>query len=263
MAFPVILEYSSVPTGFTIDPHVKLLNERIVRRAKARGLDALVYAPHFTRVPAIQERAERFSDDDLLIIPGREVFAGTWRNRKHVLAIGLSDPVPDFITLEGAMEAFDQQGAAVLVPHPDFMTVSLDEADIERFADRIHALETYNPKHLTSHNRRAQVLCNRFDQPAFASSYAHLTGSVGEVWTSMNDVELSESGIVEAFIDGVDRKTGHRTGTTHQLRCLAEFGHLFVENTWQKFDRVVLSGQEPTHPRHPAYEGRFDEVACY
>lgn len=252
-----------MPAGFAIDPHVKVLDERIVRRAKARGLDALVYAPHFTRLPTIQERARRFSDDDLLIIPGREVFTGTWRDRKHVLAIGLTDPVPDFITLDGAMDAFEQQEAAVLVPHPDFMTVSLDEREIERFADRIHALETYNPKHLAVHNRRAQALRNRFDLPAFASSYAHLPGSVGEVWTSMTDVEASEAGLVDAFVDGVARKTGHRTGTGHQLRCLAEFGHLFVENTWQKFDRVLLSGQEATHPRHPAYDGRYDDVACY
>ena len=263
MAFPIILERGAVPGGFTIDPHVKVLDEWVVRRAKTRGLDALVYAPHFTRLPTIQERASRFSDDELLVIPGREVFTGTWRNRKHVLAIGLSDPVPDFITLKGAMDAFDRQGAAVLVPHPDFLTVSLDVQDIERFADRIHAIETYNPKHLDRHNRRAEALRNRFGRPAFASSYAHLPGTVGEVWTSMTDVKASESGIVDAFVDGVARQTGHATGTSHQLRCLAEFGHLFVENSWQKFDRVVLSGREATHPRHPAYEGRFDHVACY
>ncbi|PSP39031.1 metal-dependent phosphoesterase, partial [Halobacteriales archaeon QH_7_65_31] len=35
---------------FRVDPHVKILDERVVRRAKQRGLDAIVYAPHFIRL---------------------------------------------------------------------------------------------------------------------------------------------------------------------------------------------------------------------
>jgi len=38
---------------------------------------------------------------------------------------------------------------------------------------------------------------------------------------------------------------------------------LFYENAWRKTDRVLLSGTEPTHPRHIAYDGRFDDVAVY
>lgn len=249
--------------GLTVDLHVKLLDERVVRRAKARGLDALVYAPHFTRLPTIRERAARFSDDELLVLPGREVFTGDWRNRKHVLGIGLAEPIPDFISLEGTMAALREQCAAVLVPHPDFMTVSLNEADLARYADDVHAIETYNPKHLPRHNRRARQLRDRFDRPPFASSYAHLHGSVGEVWTRFPDLERSEAAIVEAVREGRPRETGRRRGVAHRTRCLGEFAHLVVENSWQKFDRVVLSGTEPTHPRHPAYEGRFDAVASY
>ncbi len=249
--------------GLRVDLHVKVLNDRVVRRAKARRLDALVYAPHFTRLPTIEERAERYSDEELLVLPGREVFTGSWRNRKHVLGIGLSDPIPDFISLEGAMTAMDDQGAAILIPHPDFMTVSLGPADLQRYADEIHAIETYNPKHLPMHNRRARSLRARLDLPDFASSYAHLPGSVGEVWTSFPDVDRSAGGLTEAIIDGRPRTTAHREGWRHRLRCTGEFAHLFVENTWEKFDRVVLSGTEATHPRHPAYGGRFDGVASY
>lgn len=265
MAFPSMDQSSPVmaAAGLTIDPHVKILDDRVVRRAKARGLDGLIYAPHFTRLPAIRERARRYTDEDLLVVPGREVFTGGWWNRKHVLGIGLGEPIPDFISLEGAMAAFRRQGAAVLVPHPDFMTVSLDVEDIDRYADEIHAIETYNPKTLGPHTRRARALQDRFDLPAFASSYAHLPGTVGEVWTRFPDVEPSETAIVDAFLDGAPRETGHLEGLAHRTRCLGEFAHLFVENTWQKFDRVVLSGTEPTHPEHPAYGGEFDAVASY
>ncbi|PSP27587.1 metal-dependent phosphoesterase, partial [Halobacteriales archaeon QH_2_65_14] len=30
-----------------VDPHVKILDDEVVRRAKRAGLDVLVYAPHF------------------------------------------------------------------------------------------------------------------------------------------------------------------------------------------------------------------------
>ena len=192
----------------TIDPHVKILDEGVVARAKARGLDAVVYAPHFTRLQTIRERARRFSDDELLVLPGREIFTGTWRNRKHVLGLGLTEPVPDFITLDGAIDALDRQGAAILVPHPGYLTVSLDAGDIARHADALHGVETYNPKHLPRHNRQARTLRSRFDLPGFASSYAHLPGSVGEVWTTFTGVDRSQGAIVGALIEGYPREIG-------------------------------------------------------
>ncbi|MFB6184064.1 MAG: PHP-associated domain-containing protein [Haloarculaceae archaeon] len=245
---------------FRVDLHVKVLDERVVARAKRRGLDALVYAPHFTRLPDVRETAARYSDDDLLVVPAREVFTGDWRHRKHVLAVGLDDPVPDFVTLAGAMAELDRQDAAVLVPHPEFLTVSLDEADVRAYADVVDAVEAYNPKHWPRHNRRAQDIVEATGKPAFTSSYAHLRGTVGEAWTAFKEPLADEAELVAALRDGLPRRVFHRPGRSHRLRCAAEFAHLGYENSAKKFDRVVLSGMEPTHPGRPAYEGRFDAV---
>ena len=244
-------------TGVRVDPHVKVLDRAVVERAKARGLDAVVYAPHFTPLPEIRATASRLSDDDLAVIPAREVFTGTWRNRKHVLALDLEAPVPDFIGLGVAFEAFADQDAVVLVPHPGFLTVSLDADDVEARRDAIHAVETYNPKHLGRHNRAAASIARSAGLPGFGSSYAHLPGTVGEVWTAFPDAEPTAAGVVEAFRSGAPRTVGHRTGLGHRLRRAIEFGHLFYENSVSKFDRVVLSGREPTHPDRPLDEGRF------
>lgn len=246
-----------------VDPHVKLLDERVVARAKRRGLDVLVYAPHFTRLPAIRERARRFSDDDLLVVPGREVFTGDWRDRKHLLAVGLSEPVPDFITLAGAIEELERQDAAVLVPHPDFLTVSLDRADLWTYHDAIDAVEVYDPKLRARDVDRARALARETGLAAFGSSYAHLRGSVGEVWTAFDRPIPDEAALVAAFREGADRRVFRRPGRDHRCRRRAEFAHLAYENTVKKLDRVILSGMESTHPRHPAYGGRFDGVACY
>ncbi|WP_134669674.1 PHP-associated domain-containing protein [Halorussus marinus] len=240
--------------------HVKVLDEGVVERAKARGLDAIAYAPHFTRLPDVRERARRFSDEDLLVVPGREVFTGSWRNRKHVLALGLEEPVPDFISLGDAMAEFDRQDAAVLVPHPEFLTVGLDAGDLAAYRDRIDAVEAYNPKHWRHHDRRARGLAREYDLPAYTSSYAHLRRTIGEAWVEFDRRVDSARALVDALRDGVERRVVHRTGLGHRLRCAAEFAHLGWENSWKKIDRLFLSGTEPTHPDHIVYDGRFEGV---
>ena len=247
---------------FRVDHHVKVLDERVVRRARRAGLDAIVYAPHFTRLSDIRAQAAAYSSDDLLVIPAREVFTGTWRERKHVLALGLSDPVPDFITLEAAMTEFDRQDAAVLAPHPGFLNVSLTEADLRTYRDVVDAVEIYNPKHLPRHNRRARALAEALEFPPVASSYAHLPSSVGVAYTAFDDAE-DEADLVEALKRGAARRVVHEAGLERWRTTAAELGHLVYENTWEKADRLFLQGTEPTHPSHIAYEGAFDDVAVY
>jgi predicted metal-dependent phosphoesterase TrpH len=255
-------ESTSVTRGesFRVDLHVKVLDERVVEHAKARGLDAIAYAPHFERLPDVRERAARFSDDDLLVVPGREVFTGPWANRKHVLALGLDEPVPDFIPLAAAMDEFARQDAAVLVPHPEFLNVSLDAGDLAAYREVIDAVETYNPKHWPHHDRRARELTAGVELPSFTSSYAHLRSTVGEAWTEFEGSFDSVTELVAALKDQRPRRIVHRSGWRHRLRCAAEFAHLGWENSYEKIDRLFLSGTEPTHPDHVAYDDRFEGV---
>ena len=253
------------PDGWTrIDTHVKVLDDRVVARAKQRGVDALVYAPHFTRLPDVRRRAALYSDDDLLVVPGREVFTGSWRDRRHVLALGLDAPVPDFITLAGAMREFDRQDATVVVPHPEFYSVGLSEADVLEHRDIVDAVETYNPKLRRRHVRRVRAIARAADRPRTASSYAHLGRTVGAAWTAVDRRVDDAAELVAAVADpDVSRRIVHRAGPRHQIERTAEFAHLGWENSWEKLDRVLLSGTEPTHPDHVAYDGRFDDVAVY
>ena len=242
---------------------MKVLDDDVVALAKERGIDALVYAPHFTRLPTIRERTARYSDDDLTVVPAREVFTGDWGNRRHLLVLGLTDPVPDYITFEAAMAEFDRQDAAVLVPHPSFATISLTRPEIAAHADRLDAVETYNTKLLPHQNTRTRRIAEATDRPGFGSSYAHLSGTVGEAWTEFDEELDGVEAIVDAFRERRPRTVIHRGGLGHQLRGLVEFVHLAYENTWEKLDRQFLSGDEPTLPTNVAYEGRFDDVSVY
>ncbi|MDZ5812860.1 PHP-associated domain-containing protein [Halorubrum sp. AD140] len=246
-----------------VDAHVKVLDDAVVALAKERGIDALVYAPHFTRLPTIRERAARYADDDLTIVPAREVFTGDWGNRRHLLVLGLTDPVPDYITFEAAMAEFDRQDAAVLVPHPGFATISLTRPEIAAHADRLAAVETYNTKLLPHQNARTRRIAETTDQPGFGTSYAHLPGTVGEAWTEFDGDLPDADAVVDAFREERPRTVVHRSGIRHQLRGLLEFAHLGYENTWEKLDRLFLSGDEPTLPSNVVYEGRFNDVSVY
>jgi predicted metal-dependent phosphoesterase TrpH len=243
--------------------HVKILDERVVERAKRRGLDVLVYAPHFTRWPTIRERAAAHSDDELLVVPARELFTGNWRDRRHVLALDLERPIPDFITLEGAMAELDAQSAVTLVPHPEFLTISLEREHIRRYRDQLDDIEVYNPKHLPWNNRRAQALADEFEFPGFTSSYAHLRRTVGECWTTFETSIETAADLHAALREGTPRTVKHRDGRSHTRRRVLEFAHIGYENTWEKLDRLYLSGTEPTHPAHVAYDGAFDDVSVY
>jgi predicted metal-dependent phosphoesterase TrpH len=246
-----------------VDLHVKVLSDEVVACAKARGIDVIVYAPHFTRFDEIRSRAAQFSDEELLVIPAREIFTGGWQTRRHILAIGLDQPVPDFISLTGALDALDRQDAATLIPHPEFMNVSCSESDIQAHADAIDAVEVYNFKSPGWTNARGISLIAETNHHPFGSSYAHLPGSVGRVWTTFDYAINSEADLVEALKSGVSRRVYHERGLMYTAHELAEFAHLIYENSWKKLDRLFLSGMEPTHPQHIAYNGQYDDVAEY
>jgi len=253
----------SVGERTRVDCHVKVLNDRVIERARRAGIDVLVYAPHFVRLPDIRRRAAAYSTDAVTVVPAREVFTGSWRDRKHVLAIGLEDPVPDFITLEGAMAELERQNAAVLAPHPEFVSVSLTEDDLRTYADTIDAIEIFNPKHLPTHNRRARALARDLGVAPFTSSYAHLPSSVGVAAVEFAEEIDSVSSLTAAIRDDAPRRVTYNNGFRRWKTTAAELAHLGYENTWQKIDRLLLSGTEPTHPDHIFYDGRFDDVSVY
>ncbi len=248
--------------GVTIDPHVKILNDSVVKRAKARGVDAVVYAPHFTPLPDIQASARKYSDDEFLVLPAREIFTGTWKNRKHILALDLAAPVPDFIHLDTAFTELTRQQAIILIPHPLFANISLSRRDVKEYQQDIHGVEVNNLKHLWYHNTRAESVISAVNLPEFGSSYAHLCGSIGEVTTIFPNCAPERTAILSSIRDGSPRKVEARSGVWHQVRRSAEVSHLLYENTIQKLLHTVHDSRTTT-PNNPLYEGKFDDDAVY
>lgn len=241
-----------------VDPHVKILSEAVVSRAKQHGIETLVYAPHFTPLPKIEREAAAYTDDDLTVLPAREIFTGSWKNRRHILAVGLTDPVPDFISLATAMEEVDRQDATVLVPHPSYLTIGLDAAACRRYRRQIDAIEVYNPKHLRRHNDRAQQLAETLAIPGFGSSYAHLSGTVGRVWTELQGPVRTATELASALAAGPIR-VARASGIGYRSQQALEQLHIGWENTWEKAIRKGTPEPTPTHPEQDLYADRFRE----
>ncbi|SDJ92684.1 Predicted metal-dependent phosphoesterase TrpH, contains PHP domain [Halovenus aranensis] len=244
-----------------VDLHVKILDDEVVRRAKQAGLDVLVYAPHFTHLSDIRDRARRYSDEDLLVVPARECFADRWNRRRHVLVIDPDDPIPDFLTFEATMAEIDRRGETVLAPHPEFLTMSLAAEDVREYQEVFDAVEVFCPKNWWFHTRRMQSIAGELDLPTYVSSYSHLPTTIGEAWVEFERDITTAGDLAGALADGADPQCYRNDGLAHLLKRRAEFAHLSKENSWDKFARVVLEGDEPTNPSR--YDDRFADDVAY
>ncbi|MFC7058299.1 PHP-associated domain-containing protein [Halovenus salina] len=244
-----------------VDLHVKILNDEVVRRAKQADLDVLVYAPHFTHLSDIRERARAYSDEELLVVPARECFADRWNRRRHVLVIDPDEPIPDFLTFEATMTEIERRGETVLGPHPEFLTMSLGADDLREYRDAFDAVEVFCPKNWWFHTRRMKSIASDLDLPTYVSSYSHLPTTIGEAWVEFERAITSPEELATALADGAQRRCYRNDGLAHLLKRRAEFAHLSKENSWDKFARVVLKDDEPTNPSR--YDERFAEDVAY
>lgn len=246
-----------------VDLHVKVLDDEIVHRAKAAGLDVLVYAPHFTHLDDIRERARRYTDDELLVVPARECFADRWNRRRHVLVVDPSEPIPDFLTFEATMDELGRRDETILAPHPEFLTMSLSSEDIHEYRHHFTAVEVFCPKNWWFHTRRMEAIADDVGLPTYASSYTHLPSTIGEAWVEFDGRLESATELKAALADGGPSRLYRNDGIRHLVQRGLEFGHLFYENSWEKFDRVVLQNLEATNPYSQRYDERYAELVAY
>jgi len=246
-----------------VDLHVKILDDEVVRRAKQADLDVLVYAPHFTHLSDIRERAREFTDEELLVVPARECFADRWNRRRHVLVVDPDEPIPDFLTFEATMAEIERRGETVLGPHPEFLTMSLGADDLREYQDAFDAVEVFCPKNWWFHTRRMESIAGDLDLPTYVSSYSHLHSTIGEAYVEYEqDIESAED-LTAVIESGEDPRCYRNGGLRNLLQRRAEFFHLFKENSWDKFKRVVIEDQEPTNPYNARYDERFADDVSY
>ena len=187
----------------------QLLPERLLARADAVGLDAVVVTDHDT-VHGAHVAADLAVDYDVTVLVGCEVSTADG----HLLAIGVDEaPNPDEPLSATARWIRDAGGLAV-VPHPfQRSRHGASAAAIEG----VDGVEVYNAQTVVGlRNDQAERFARERGYPAFGGSDAHRAGGLGLAATAVTlapGQPPSPATILAAMRDGRTAAVGRRTST--------------------------------------------------
>ncbi|MHB9033249.1 MAG: PHP-associated domain-containing protein [Anaerolineae bacterium] len=164
--------------------------ERIVARAKRRGLEGLAITDHNTINMAHEMRLWC----DIYIIVGEEIYTQTG----EVIGLFLQERIAPGQTAQETAYQIHEQGGLVLLPHPyDSLRHSAMGSDaIEAFMAQVDVVEVLNARVIkASQNDLALELAQRYRKPMTAGSDAHLACEVGNAF-----IELQEFSDPSSFL---------------------------------------------------------------
>jgi predicted metal-dependent phosphoesterase TrpH len=157
---------------------------RLVRQARAAGLDRIAVTDHGTIEGAVAARAI----DPELVIVGEEIRC---KGGIDLIGLYLHEAVPNGVTVDEAARKIRSQGGVVYAPHPyAYLTRSAERA--EEVADVADIIEVFNGRAFyPAWNRRAAGLAKASDVVAAVGSDGHMPWEIGRVFNR-----------VPAFSDG-------------------------------------------------------------
>ncbi len=162
---------------------------RLVRAARARGLDGIAVTDHGEIGGA--EEARRAAGGDLLVVVGEEIET----RAGEILGLFLKERIDTEDPIEAIRAIHDQGGIAVL-PHPFARTLSIEE----KVARELDACEGFNARHAEvaslegpEGEERVMPFARRYDLSLTAGSDAHFVREVGLARTIVPASTLDEA----------------------------------------------------------------------
>lgn len=142
--------------------------EKIIRIARARGLDGIVTCDHNTIKGGLEVQKVNH-DKNFIVIVGAEI------------ATDVGDIIGIFLTKEiesrnfhDVVEEIKQQGGEVILSHP-YKDHDLSKIDFSK----IDYIEGYNSRLNKQLNQKALDLAEKYNIPVVAGSDSHLYGEIG------------------------------------------------------------------------------------
>jgi predicted metal-dependent phosphoesterase TrpH len=197
--------------------------ERVVRRARRRGLGRIAVTDH-DRLSVALEMAERHPE---MVIPGEEV-----RTAEGVDVIGLylREEIPRGTPARETCRRIRDQGGIVYLPHPFAPGKGRSGNLAEELVPLLHVVEVFNARLIVpGRNDRALELARRHDLLRGAGSDAHTIGEVGNAWVEVTHHPNRPEALLEALASA--RIHGRRTGP-----------HAFVASNLAKVWKRVARG---------------------
>jgi hypothetical protein len=188
---------------------------KVVRTAKARGLDAIAITDH-DRIEGAFE-AQRAAGGDILVIIGEELDT----KAGDILGLFLRERIVEEDPLR-AIEAIHDQGGIAILPHPFAKTVSIEE----KVARALDGCEGFNARHARIKEVRDGVgepdvltFAAGYDLTLVASSDAHAYREIGRARTLVPASSLDEA--KAAILRGETTLQGRRSSPFNLLAGLA------------------------------------------
>ena len=162
---------------------------KVVRTARARGLDAIAITDH-NEIGGARE-AERAAAGDILVIVGEEIDTSAG----DVIGLFLKEKIDAEDPLEAIRAIHDQGGVAVL-PHPFAKSAAVDD----RVGRALDACEGFNARHSRVASveggpgeERIARFARQFDLSLTAGSDAHFAREIGRARTIVAAASLEEA----------------------------------------------------------------------
>jgi predicted metal-dependent phosphoesterase TrpH len=180
--------------------------ERVLERARARGLDRIAITDH-DRLHVALEMADRHPE---AVIPGEEVKTAEGID---VIGLYLSEEIPGGTPMRETVRRIRAQGGVVYLPHPYAAGKGASGRYAEELAAEVDVIEAWNARLLSRRaNERAAALALRHGKPVGAGSDAHTPGEVGNAWVEVPWHENTAAGLVAALSEPGARLHGSRAG---------------------------------------------------
>ncbi len=202
----------------TYSPDSRITAEGLVETAVEKGLTGVAVTDHdeIRGAYKVKQLAEELAPE-LDVVIGAEITA----ENAHVLALGIEELVPKYLSVEETIERIhDQNGVAICAhPYPPPVLPHLTiRGDAVNYA--FDAVETWNGLNLKRNNEKAVELAAQHNFVAAGGSDAHLAKTVGRTYTVIHG-----ENVVDAIRNGGTYMDGaHAFPFTHAVETVLRGG---------------------------------------
>lgn len=193
----------------------------LVKQAAALGLDGLAITDHNSMggVRLAMEAAKEFPG--FVVIPATEVSTAAG----HVLAYGISSPIPRDLSPAETAERILAQGGVPVAAHPYRFWSGLGEA--ATLSAKFAAYEVHNARTLRAGNERAAALANRMRVARTGGSDSHFLHELGRGVTTLNRGGTTGGDVLQGIAAGktlgVGLHRGPRETAVYVTKCVSEW----------------------------------------
>lgn len=187
-----------VHTMFSKDGETTM--EQLIDAAVANGIGCIAVTDHNEF-----EAYKRTKDNGrVIVIPAEEVSTSDG----HVVALGISQRIPDRLSIPETIEKIHEAGGYAIAAHPYRWWSGMGEANALKYD--FDGIEARNGRSTPSSNRKSEKLAARIGKPITAGSDAHLPKRIGYGYVEIPDDIRTWQEAVEYIMSGkIDKAYSH------------------------------------------------------